>query len=309
VVIIDLFTIGSEEEFLEVFAREVLKKSSSRWEDWVGHAKNYFKQLMPKVSVGVDPTTDFSIGFDWKELKKYSDEVLNLPEVIAKEKGIQFVICIDEFQNLSNYNTFESFEKKMRAVWQRQKQVTYCLYGSNRHMMEEIFNHSSKPFYRFGDFMYLPKIKREKWISFILESFTNTGKKITEEQAAFITDKMNCHSWYVQQFSHYVWVKTSDEVTETILQDAMRELIDVNTPFFQAQVESLSTTQLNLLKAVASGEKQITSVRAMQDFKLGTSNNIIKNREILIKKDILQLSQANFEWLDPVFLIWFLRLF
>jgi len=153
------------------------------------------------------------------------------------------------------------------------------------------------------------KMGCEKWISFILESFKNTEKQISEEQAAFITDKMNCHSWYVQQFSHYVWVKTNKEVTETILQDAMRELIDVNTPFFQAQVESLSTTQLNLLKAVASGEKQITSVRAMQDFKLGTSNNIIKNREILIKKDILQFSQGNFEWLDPVFLIWFLRLF
>jgi hypothetical protein len=285
----------------------VLKKSSTRWEDWVSHAKNYFKHLLPKVSFGVDPTTDFSIGFDWKELKKYSDEVLNLPEVIAKEKGIQFVICIDEFQNLSNYNTFESFEKKMRAVWQRQKNVTYCLYGSNRHMMEEIFNHSSKPFYRFGDFMYLPKIKREKWISFILESFKNTGKVITEEQAAFITDKMNCHSWYVQQFSHYVWVKTSLEVNESILHDAMQELMNVNTPFFQAQVESLSNTQLNLLKAVATGEKQITSVRVMQDYKLGTSNNIIKNREILIKKDILQFSQGDFEWLDPVFLIWFLR--
>ena len=82
--------------------------------------------------------------------------------------------------------------------------------------------------------------------------------------------------------------------------------ISVNTPFFQAQVESLSNTQLNLLKAVATGEKQITSVRVMQDYKLGTSNNIIKNREILIKKDILQFFQGNFEWLDPVFLIWFL---
>ncbi len=55
------------------------------------------------------------------------------------------------------------------------------------------------------------------------------------------------------------------------------------------------------MKAVASGEKQITSVRAMQDFKLGTSNIIFKNREILIKKDILQFSNGNFEWLDPVF--------
>ena len=45
----------------------------------------------------------------------------------------------------------------------------------------------------------------------------------------------------------------------------------------------------------------------MQDFKLGTSNNVIKNREILIKKDILQFSQGNFEWLDPFFFIWFLK--
>ena len=52
-------------------------------------------------------------------------------------------------------------------------------------------------------------------------------------KAAYITDKMNCHSWYVQQFSHYVWVKTSSEVSKSILQDAMRELIDVNTPFFK----------------------------------------------------------------------------
>ncbi len=90
-------------------------------------------------------------------------------------------------------------------------------------------------------------------------------------------------------------------MNESILNDAMQELMEVNKPFFQSQVESLSNTQLNLLKAVASDEKQIANVPVMKDFKLGTSNNIIKNREILIKKIILQFSQGNFEWLDPVF--------
>ena len=33
--IIDLFSVACEEEFLEVFTREVIKASSSKWEDWV----------------------------------------------------------------------------------------------------------------------------------------------------------------------------------------------------------------------------------------------------------------------------------
>ena len=35
VVMLDLFTISSEEEFLENFAREVIKATSSKWEDWI----------------------------------------------------------------------------------------------------------------------------------------------------------------------------------------------------------------------------------------------------------------------------------
>lgn len=36
--------------------------------------------------------------------------------------------------------------------------VSYCLYGSKKHMMEQMFQNQSYPFYRFGDFFYLNKI-------------------------------------------------------------------------------------------------------------------------------------------------------
>lgn len=148
VVLIDLFSVSSEEEFLEAFAREVIKSSSSQWQEWLASGKDFFKQLTPKLSIGLDPHSDFSLGFDWKELSKNSDEVLNLPENIANKKKIKFIICLDEFQNLSTFSHAANFEKKLRANWQRHKSVTYCLYGSKRHMMTEIFNHASQPFYR-----------------------------------------------------------------------------------------------------------------------------------------------------------------
>ncbi len=45
---------------------------------------------------------------------------------------------------------FSAMESKMRSVWQTQQEVTYCLYGSKRNMMLNIFNSSNSPFYRFG---------------------------------------------------------------------------------------------------------------------------------------------------------------
>jgi hypothetical protein len=131
---------------------------------------------MPKLSIGIDPTSDFSLSFDWQELKKNSEEVLNLPETIANKKGIKFIICLDEFQNLSSFKDYLVFEKKLRASWQRHKSVTYCLFGSKRHMMTEIFNNPSKPFYRFGDIMLLQKIETKKWVTFIRKSFEKTDK-------------------------------------------------------------------------------------------------------------------------------------
>lgn len=303
--IIDLFSVSCEEEFLEVFSREVIKASSEKWEEWLASGKNFFKQLIPKLSVGVDPSNDFSIGFDWNEIKKYKDEILDLPEKIARDKGVRFIICLDEFQNLASFPAFEQLEKKMRAVWQRQKHVCYCLYGSKRHMMNDIFNNSSKPFYRFGDVMLLPKISKADWIEFLKDRFTKTGKSIDDNLAEQLVDAMNCHSWYVQQLAHYTWQKTAKKVNRETLESAFMELTQANSPLFQMEIENLSTTQVNLLKAIASGETKLTSAAVMNGFKLGTPRNVSKNRQILINADIIHQTGKEYELLDPAFENWF----
>jgi hypothetical protein len=307
VVSLDLFSVSSEEEFLELFAREVIKASSTIWQEWLQSGKDFFKQLTPILSVGIDPMNDFSLGFDWKHLKKHRSEILELPEKIANDKKCRFIICLDEFQNLATFQEFESLEKSMRAVWQRQKLVSYCLYGSKRHMMTDIFNNPSKPFYRFGDIMLLQKIKREKWISFIIESFAKTKREISPELAELIPALMQDHSWYVQQLAHYTWQKTKKKVTKKEIQMAFSELIDANTPLYMREVEGLSLTQLNFLKAVAKKEEKLSSVEMLQKYRLGTSANVVKNKAILLKADLIDESEGKLYFLDPAFEYWFLR--
>lgn len=308
-VIIDLFSVSSEEDFLEQFAREVIKASSSKWQEWMSSGKEFFKKLIPKLSLGIDPTTDFSLSFDWHELKKNSDEVLNLPETIAKKRGIKFIICLDEFQNLSSFNDYLFFEKKLRACWQRHKSVTYCLYGSKRHMMTDIFNNPSKPFYRFGDIMLLQKIETKKWVSFICKSFAATDKQIDEKTAGIIPLVMKNHSWYVQQLAHYAWNVTHKRATTTEIYTALKELINANTPLYQKETESISHTQLNLLKAVAKNETQFTSTAVMINYQLGTPRNVSKNKTLLINNDIIHEINNKFEFVDPAFELWFKKQF
>jgi uncharacterized protein len=308
-VIIDLFSAGSEEEFLETFAREVIKASSPKWQEWLKSGKEFFKNIIPKINVGLDPVNDFSVSFDWKNLKNHTDEILNLPETICSKKGIKMIICLDEFQNLSTFPSYLNFEKKMRAVWQRQKSVTYCLYGSKRHMMTDIFNNPAKPFYRFGDIMLLKKIETDKWISFIRKGFAESGKQISAEDAARIPKLMKNHSWYVQQLAHYVWNLTQKKAGINEINAALTELIQANTPLYQKEVEIISTTQLNFLKAVAYGETRFTSGAVMQHYQLGTPRNVSKNKTILINNDLIHEVNAKYEFLDPAFELWFKKQF
>ena len=308
-VIIDFYSASGEEEFLEIFARDIIKASSTKIEDWIRIGKEFFKKLTPKISFGAVPESDFSLGFDWNELIRHSDEILNLPEVIAERKKIKFVVCLDEFQHIASYPGYESLEKKMRASWQKHKNVTYCLYGSKRHMMTDIFNNPSKPFYRFGDIIFLQKISSIEWTQFIVESFERTGKLISKINAEQIARLMKNHPWYVQQLSHYTWQNTDNAAHKIEIMNALEELMVTNSPLYEKEIESLSTTQVNLLKAVVSKETQFTSTSVMNDYRLGTPHNVSKNKSRLINNDIIHKDAGYFEFLDPAFELWFSKHF
>ena len=99
---IDLFAIRSENEFYSRLSEEAIRGTSTKVDERIQAVRTFFKQLQPKITIGTDPLSEFNIGFDWKEAKKYPQEILNLPELIAKRKGIKLVVRIDEFQNMGS---------------------------------------------------------------------------------------------------------------------------------------------------------------------------------------------------------------
>jgi hypothetical protein len=255
--------------------------------------------------VGIDPDHTFSIGFDWNDVKQNAEEILNLPEKIAKSKGIKIVVCIDEFQNIAMFNESLAFQKLLRSVWQKHEETCYCLYGSKFHMMQELFERQSKPFYRFGDLIHLGKIGEKEWTAFIKDRFEITGKHITDGYISKIITDVDRQSYYVQQLSHLIWEKTDTKVTENVYQEALDDMISQNAILYQRDTEMMSSTQLHFLKAIASGVKQNLSGKdTVAMYKLGTSANVIKIKKNLLFDEIIDIQNKIVSFIDLVYELW-----
>lgn len=305
VVMLDLFPVRNEEEFYTYFSTAILKATANKMEAWLEIAKKYLKLIKPKFSVSGDQGQEFEVSLEWENVQKNYKELLALPEKIAKEKGIKIIICMDEFQNIGSFNDPMLFQKRLRSEWQHQQHVTYCLYGSKQHMMMELFENQSMPFYKFGEIMYLQKIEEKYWVKYITNAFEQTKKIITAEHAALIAGTVKCHPYYVQQLAHLTWIATEKKVDITTIRKAADDLISQNAILYYKDTEGLSYTQLNFLKAVANNEEALSSKHIISKYKLGTSANVVKIKESLLKDELIDVQMGKVEFIDPAYELWF----
>ena len=305
VVYLDIFSCRSDREFYDAFASAVLKQTSSKFEEMIESAKIFLSRINPKFTIGPDPMLDFSVSLELKTESNDVEEILQLPEKIAQKKGLSIVVCIDEFQQIAEFKDSKTFQKRLRSVWQLQNAVSYCLFGSKKHLMNELFEKKSLPFYKFGDVIYLPKISTEDWITYICERFESTGKHISRELAERVCLAVENHSSYVQQLAWLLWVHTREEATEQDFIEAHQDLIDQNRPLFEKQTERLSSYQMNFLRALVDGvHNEFTTQTVLQKYKLGSSANVSIIKRALIKKELIETENKKTYFADPVMRLW-----
>jgi hypothetical protein len=266
---VDLNNIRTEEQFYQNLATSVLRASATKIQVIAENARKFMGRFVPNLTFSPGTGSEIKLGLDWKEVKKEPGDIIDLPEKLARASGINFIICIDEFQNISEFTDPTSFQKQMRAHWQHHHNVSYCLYGSKRHMMMDVFESPSMPFYKFGDIIFLEKIGTADWESFLIKRFEDTGKKIGGEEAGLISELTDCHPYYVQQLAQQSWLRTETVCSGEIIKSAFSDLI--------------------------------------AEYQLGTSANVVRIKKALINKEIIDTGQNKIFFLDPVFRRWLME--
>ena len=306
VVFMDIYKCRSEYEFYEKFASSVIQATSTKMDQMVQTAKEFIMSITPRITYSPDPGTEYTLSLGITPKMNTPEEILDLPERIALKKGIQMVVCIDEFQQIGEMPDSLTIQKTIRSVWQHHRNVCYCLFGSKQHLMNNLFYSRKMPFYQFGDMFFLKKIPTEKWVPFITSRFKDAGKQISEKLAERICQTVDNYSSYVQQLAWNVFVVSDSIVTEQSLQEGLEATFAQVTPFFVELTANLTTYQMNLLRAICSGfhedfgKKDVTS-----HYDLGSRSNLVKLKKALIEREIIEQTEDGLFISDPLFERWF----
>ena len=306
-VYLDIFGCKSEYDFYNKLTAEVLKQTASKSELWFEEAKEFLYRLTPKISFSPEPNSDFSISLGITPKTHTPEEVLQMAETIAIKRKKRIVICIDEFQQIGEMANSKQIQARLRTVWQHQKHVSYCLFGSKHHLMSSIFLHRSMPFFQFGDTISLNKIATENWVEYIVSHFADGKRTISRELAEEICKFTENYSAYVQQLAWLVFTlkEEGETVTENDVKQAENDLLATNDILFMQMIEPLSEFQLNFLRAIIAGVRKdfgLSEVR--KEYNLGSYSNITRLKTALLERDLIEKQETEWVITDPIFAKW-----
>lgn len=308
VVYMDIYDCRSEYDFYNRFAETMMKSTGNQLEQVMENIKRFLVRVSPKLSLSPEPNSEFSVSLGITPKGYSPEEILDLPERIAKEQGIRIVVCIDEFQQIGEFADSLTVQKRLRGVWQHHQHVSYCFFGSKKHLMENIFQSRRMPFYQFGEMLHLKCIPTEYWVPFICSRFEKYGKKISEEYAARICHTVKNYSSYVQQLAWNVMAETEIEVNEESFTEGFNALLEQNSSLFIQQTEGLTTYQLNFIRLLCNGiHTGFNTQSVVEDYPLGSKSNVDRLKKCLIDRELITIEKEGVFLADCVFELWFKR--
>lgn len=295
-------------QFLEKFAEKVLR-AAGPWErvkDWV---TRFGRSVKPDINYNIT-THEISLSLGkgpGSDPTPIAPEVFALPGELTKNAGIRMAICLDEFQQISAFNS-GSVENAIRNQVQKQREVGYVFAGSQPSLMKEMLS-ARRPFHKAGPQMFLDKIPASDWKEFIARHFRRRGRKLNEEGLETLLSTADLIPYDVQRIAHELWdyaeLGDKRDLATADVNLVTDSLVAGQSTYFELLWEQLSAGQRAVLQALAErGSAEIYSQAVRTEFRLGPASSVQKALHSLDARDILDRYQDRYFFVDPLFPCW-----
>jgi hypothetical protein len=299
---------SSYAQFLEKFAEKVLRAAGpwDRVKHWV---TRFGRQVKPDVNYNIT-TGEVSLalgkgaGFDPAPI---APEIFALPGELTKNGDFRMAICLDEFQQITQFNG-ESVENVIRNQVQEQRGVGYVFAGSQPSLMQEMLS-ASRPFHKAGPQMFLDKISSEDWKDFIVGQFRKRGRGLDDQAMDTLLAAADLIPYDVQRIAHELWdaaeLSKKTQLTAADVESVIAALVSGQSTYYELLWEQLAPRQRAALQALAArGPSDIYSQTLREEFRLGPASTVQKALQSLDARDILDRYKGDYFFLDPLFPIW-----
>lgn len=310
-VYIDLYPAVTKEKFIEIYARAVSKIVHGNVEKVLSWIKKMVPKLVPKVVIRAEGP---EIEFEFDKSQPYTPILADLFQVVhnrAKSIDKPAVVVFDEFQEINNYSDDE-IEREMRSAFQTHSNVSYIYMGGKRHIMQDMFENTNRPFYRSAKHFPLRKIIKDAFSEFISRKFHLGNYNITSECISEVLEISECHPFYTQQLCYFLWERERETrtVSQESIQSALIRLLEIENQSFVNLWESFSLKQREMIIAIAKDNPpSVFSNKFLQKHNLGSASSIQKAIEKLQQREVLLKENGRYIFEDVFFKRWVLNTF
>ena len=241
-------------------------------------------------SFGYDPVTN-TPTFNIKLGDIHSPE-LTLEEIFSylEQADKPCIFAIDEFQQIANYPE-KNVEATLRTHIQKMNNCLFIYAGSNRHILENMFNSAAKPFYNSAEQIYLDCISKDIYTGFAEEQFKKASRNITPEAVSMAYDLFAGHTYYVHNVLHnaFAYIDPNVTIDETAINQTLSDILEEKGRSFANVMNQLNIQQKETLIAIAKEgvASGVTSVAFVKKHALKSPSSVQYAINALLDKQIL----------------------
>ena len=307
---VDIYATTSLTEFVYTLGKEIYEQLKPQATIW----KEKFFQIITSLRMGFKldtmtgaPTLDLGLG-DIQAPQATLDEIFTY----INEADKPCIIAIDEFQQISEYAE-TNVEALLRTKIQQCVKAHFIFSGSKRHMMSNMFNSPSKPFYQSAISMGLEPIPVSTYTNFATRLFEENGKHVERAVIETVWTLYDGYTWFVQMMMNELYALTPSGNTchHGMIAEARHNIIMSQENSYKDLLANLPPKQKIVLQAIAkeSLAHNITSAKFIKKYNLNSASSVQAAIKPLLKNDLIIQEDNTYrvydyflaEWLATVY--------
>jgi hypothetical protein len=253
-------------------------------------------------TISGEPSFEIGLGEITEPLKTLEEIFIYL-----EQADKPCIVAIDEFQQIAHFDE-KNTEAVLRTIIQRCTNTFFVFAGSQQHLMSNIFQSASRPFYQSVSILQLKQIPLDKYRSFIEFHFEQNNRKVTPEIVDRIYVDFEGHTWYIQILFNELFSLTSngESCDMSMYNIALSNIISSQAFTFQEILARLPEKQKEVLIAIAKEGKAtaINSADFVRRHQLRSASSIQAAIRYLLEKDLLTVENQVYSVYDRFFGLW-----
>jgi len=199
-VYVDLYGITTRTKMVEVFMTALVGSTYGTLKKAATGLAEILKGSRFRLVISEKGEPGIELAVSEPSVPEFQD-VLDMPERIARKRGRRIVVMFDEFQEIGALDGPDLL-KLMRSRFQSQEHVSYIFAGSKKHLLLEMFEEREGAFFKSARSMELGPIPTADFEKFLVKRFHDAGGRLNPEIAKRTVEVSLGNSYYVQQLAY-----------------------------------------------------------------------------------------------------------